>query len=250
MLHLICILSLRELKQRYHQRYLKTAWAVINPLFQLCLFTLVFSKIVRFDSEGAPYVLFVFSALLPWVFFSSCLSSSCYSLTSNRNLITRLYFPRIAIPLSVLLTHLIDFAIAAALLLVFLTLNGFPLDAPFLALLPIFLLQLLFTAGIVLFVSIGNAYLRDVGSALPMLTQAWLFASPIVYSAHAVPERFRSVYFLNPMAVIIDSYRRVLLHGQTPDTPSFTTALVISLVILATGYLLFKTLEPDLADVV
>ena len=250
MLYLIWILSLKDLKQRYHERYLKATWAFINPLFQLALFTLVFSRIARFHSEGASYPLFALSALIPWVFFSSCLSSSCYSLTSNRSLITRLHFPRIAIPLSVLVTHLIDFVIAAAMFCVFLALQWPASVPPVFSLLPVFALQLVFTAAIALVLSISNAYFRDVGSALPMITQSWLFVSPVVYSAGAVPEKWRALYFLNPMAVVIDSYRRVLLHSQTPDARLFGTALLVSLSIFILAWLLFKKLETNLADVI
>ena len=247
---LITALALKEIKQRYKQRYLRFGWAVINPIFTMIIFTLIFSRVAKLPSEGVAYSVFNFTALIFWSFFAACLTFSCNSLVSNYNLITRLKFPRITIPISSILASFLDFAIASALLVILLTFYQLRVGINIIYLIPVFLVQLLFTLGMVFILSISNAYLRDIQSSLPIIIQAWMLASPVGYSLSMVGEKFRFFYLLNPMAGILDSYRKILIHNIAPNFSYLAISGLVSLITFVFGYWFFKKLERNLADII
>lgn len=228
---------------------MRAAWLVINPIFVTVIFTVVFSKIARLPSEGVPYPLFSFTGLIFWIAFSSTLSYSCVSLRGNRHLINRLKFDRVALPVSAVLTKLVDLAIYIAALIALLIIYGRGPSVALVYFLPIFLVQLLLTFGLSFILSIANAYVRDTSNAFPIILQAWMLCSPVVYSIDAIDARVRPLYMLNPMAGIIESYKRILLHQQSPNPRHLLTAFVVSLVIFLAGLFIFKKFERNLDDV-
>ena len=246
----VAALALKEIKQRYKQRYLRIAWALINPLFSMIVFTLIFSRVAKLPSEGVAYPIFNFTALVPWSFFAVSLSFSCRSLTLNYNLITRLEFPRITIPISAILASLLDFALASILLAILFSIYHIGIGINIIYLIPVFLIQLLFTAGVAFILSICNAYLRDIQAALPIIIQSWMLASPVGYSLNMVGEKLRFFYLLNPMAAILDSYRKILIHNMPPNFSYLAIATSVSLIVFIFGYCLFKKLERNLADII
>lgn len=249
MLHEIWALSKKDIKQRYHQRYLRMAWAVLNPVIYTLILTLIFTRVARIGSEGLPYPLFVYCGLFPWIFASSCLTAACSSLIANRNLVTRLKITRIAIPLSCALTAAVDFLISILILSVALFYYQIHPDPwALLWIPPIFAVQILFVIGLGLFLSAANAYIRDVTNALPVLLQAGFILSPVFYSARELRDKWEFFYWLNPMAVVIDSYRKIMLHGMRPEIPDILVAFTISTVVFIAGALCFDKLERHMAD--
>ncbi len=247
---LVTALALKEIKQRYKQKYLRFGWTIISPIFTLLVFTLIFSRVAKLPSEGVPYPIFNFTALVPWAFFAICLNFGCKSLVINCNLITRLEFPRITIPISSILACFLDFVIALILLAFLFTIYHIDIGINVIYLIPVFLIQILFTLGVVFTLSICNAYLRDIQSSLSVIIQAWMLISPVGYSLNMVGEKLRFFYLLNPMAGILDSYRKILIHNRPPEFSYLLISFSISLVVFIFGYWLFKKLEPNLADIV
>ena len=247
---LICALALKDIRQRYKQRYLRAAWSVINPIFTMIIFMIIFSRVAKLPSEGVPYPVFNFTVLVPWSFFAACLSLSCSSLAANHHLITKVKFPRITIPLSSILASFLDFAIAILLLIILFIIYRVRVGISIIYLLPVLLIQLLFTMGMAFILSICNAYLRDVQSALPKIIQVWMLASPVGYSLNMVGEKYRFFYLLNPMAGILDSYRKILIHNRAPNFSYLAISAFVSLIVFIFGYWLFKKLERDLADII
>ena len=247
---LIAALGLKELKQRYKQRYLRAAWAVIGPIFSMIVFTVIFSRVAKLPSEGVPYPVFNFTALVPWSFFAACLGFSCRSLVMNYNLITRLKFPRITIPISSILASSLDFAVAVVLLAILFIIYHISVGINIIYLIPILLIQLLFTLGMAFILSISNAYLRDIQSALGIVIQGWMLISPVGYSLNMVGEKYRFFYLLNPMAGILDSYRKVLIHNVAPNFSYLAISFFVSLIVFILGYWFFKRLERNLADII
>ncbi len=247
---LIIAFGLVNLKQRYKQRYLRAAWAVINPLLTMAVFTVVFSKVAGIQSEGAPYPLFAFTAIVPWIFFSSSVGFAVNCLNSNFNLITRINFPKITVPLGSILATLFDFMVSSALLAAAFALYGYPVGINALYVIPVFAVHMIFTIGVCLIVSILNAYFRDIQSAMPILLQVWMLASPVGYPVGMVDKSLMPYYFLNPMSGILDGYRKALLHNQAPDPFSITIAAVISVAVFVAGYYIFKASEKNIADII
>ena len=221
---LIVNFTLREIKAKYKQAFLGVTWALIQPIVLMAMLTVVFSYFVRIPSDGLPYPLFLFAALLPWQFFSSALNRGTGSLVNQSALITKIYFPRESLVLASLVAALVDFAITA---LVFAALLVYYQVAPTLTWLwvvPVFLIQTILSLGLMLYLAPLNAIYRDVGQAIPLAIQVWMYATPIMYPASIVPENIRPYYFLNPMAVFIESYRGAMLRDQTPNLPSLASA--------------------------
>lgn len=250
MLAIILALSVKELKKRYHETYLRTAWLAINPIIMMSIFNVVFSKIVRVSSEGAPYSLFVLTALVPWTFFASSIYRTCLSLTANRNLIIRLGFPRMAIPLAVILANFCEFAFTGVVFFLLLLIYHVPLGVWFVYLIPLLLIQLLLTVGIGFIVSIVNAYAQDTTHAMPVFLQAWMLASPIAYPLGTVHQQILPIYLLNPMAEIVDGYRKIILHQQSPELFYLKISFLLSLIIFLSGFFIFKKFERNLADII
>ena len=252
---LIFFLVWRDLKVRYKQTLLGAAWAVIQPVLQMVVFSLLFGGLAGLSSEGVPYPIFNFTALLPWGLFSKALNDAGRSLVSNRNMITKVYFPRLAIPLASVLSGVVDFMIAFVVLIGmivyyhFLPGSGYQFvwSPALLALLPLLLLALVSALGVSLWLSALNVLYRDVGYVLPFLTQIWFFITPIVYASSAVDERLRLLYALNPMTGVIEGFRWALLGTPAPGGMVWLSVLV-SFVVLVSGLFYFRRFERSFAD--
>jgi len=248
---LLWLLTQREIKVRYKQSALGVAWAVLQPFSLMVVFTVFFSWFARMQSDGIPYPLFSYAALLPWTFFSTSLSFAIPSLIANSHIITKIYFPREVVPLASVMAAFLDFLIASA---VFVALLAFYRVAPTWNLLyvaPIVAIQILFTVGVSLLLSAFTVLYRDVRHTLPLVIQIWMFVTPILYPASVVPERWRGWYFsLNPMAAIIDGYRRAVIQGISPQLKYLLLAAAVSALLVFAGYKYFKHLERDFADIV
>lgn len=242
--------TVREIRVRYKQSFLGVAWAILQPLSLMLIYTIVFSFFIRIPSDGIPYPLFSYTALLPWTFFAACLSFGVPSLINNTNLITKVYFPREVFPLASIGASFIDFLVASFLFIGLLIYYHAPLGHHLIWLPVILGGQILLSAGVVLFASAVNVFYRDVRFVIPLVIQLWLYASPVIYPVSVVPEHIRIGYMLNPMAGIIDSYRAVLLQGQMPNMQYLGIALAISGLVFVAGYSFFKRVEMNFADVI
>lgn len=246
---LLYFLTWREIKVRYKQTALGFAWAIIQPLFMMLVFTLFFGILARVPSNGVPYPLFAYTALLPWTLFSEGIARSSMSLVQDANLVQKVYFPRLIMPLSSILSPVIDFGIALIILIGMMFYYGY-IPTVNVLWLPVFILLAMVTAlGVGLWLSAINVRYRDVRYVIPFLTQLWLFASPVVYSASLVPERFRALYGINPMAGVIEGFRWVLL-GTEPPSSMLLVSVVVVLVVLVSGAFYFRRSEKTFADVV
>ena len=246
---LLYFLVWRDLKVRYKQMAIGAGWAVIQPLLTMLLFTAVFSGMAKIPSNGVPYPIFAYAALLPWTYFSQAVARSGNSLVNNSNLITKVYFPRLIIPISAVLSPLLDFAVAFMLLLGLLVWYQIPPTWGWLAL-PLFLLLCLATAlAISLWLSALCVKYRDVGIVIPFLLQIWLFASPVAYPVSMVPAEWRLLYSLNPMAGVIEGFRWALFGTDSPDFAVMTVSSAAVLILLLTGAVYFRRTEQTFADV-
>lgn len=244
------MLIIRDIKLRYKQTFLGVAWVVLQPLITALLFTVIFGRVMKVPSEGLPYVVFAFCGLVPWIFFSQALQRASLCLVADTRLITKTYFPRLFIPLSATFGVVIDYLIALSLFFVLMSYHGIPLS-PNLYFLPVCMVVLfLFSSGINILLSATNVFFRDFKHILPFLVQLWMYASPLVYSGNMVPEKYRLIYSLNPMAGIIDAFRWTLLG--IPHFPyfSFNCAVISSVLMMAVGILVFKKVEHHFADTI
>lgn len=240
----------RDIKVRYKQTAIGAAWAVIQPFMTMVVFSLFFGKLAKMDSHGLPYPIFYYSALLPWMYFATALQNATNVVVEQQQVITKVYFPRLVLPLSAVVGGLLDFAIA---FVVFLGMMAYYRIMPGLALLlfPCFLLLAVATAlGVGLWLSALNAIYRDVRYVIPFVVQFWLFASPVAYPSSLIPERWRWLYGLNPMAGVIEGFRWALTgHGQPPNILlGVSTGMVLLLV--GGGLAYFHRMEGTVADVV
>lgn len=242
--------TLREIGVRYKQSFLGATWAILQPLAMMLMFTAVFSFLARVPTDGIPYPVFSYAAVLPWTFFSSSVSFGVPSLVNNLNLVTKIYFPREILPMGAIGACFFDFLIASTIFLPMLLLYRIPLSWA-LAWLPVLLvLQMVLTLGVVLLGSAIIVLYRDVRFIVPLALQLWMFASPIIYPVSLVPERFRPFYVLNPMAGLIDAYRQVIVYGQPPALGYLGLSAVGALVLFAIGLVTFRRLEKSFADVI
>ena len=247
---LLYFLIWRDVKVRYKQTAIGAAWAIIQPLMTMIIFTMVFGKFANMPSDGLPYPIFTFAALLPWTYFSKALSQSVSSVVADANLITKVYFPRLLLPLAAVVGGLIDFAIAFVFLLGMMAWYGLAPHSGIL-LLPFFVLLTMLTAlSVSVWLSVINVRYRDVGQAIPFLVQIWLFASPVAYPASVVPENWRFLYDLNPLAGIIEGFRWALLGSQNPPIVNLLSTTAVVLALLYGGIVFFKRMEKTFADVV
>jgi len=247
---LLYTLSVHRLKVRYKQSVLGPAWAVLQPVLLMILFTVVFSRIVRLPSEGVPYALFAYSALLPWTFFSSSLSSATNSLVSHFSLVTKVYFPREILPLTYVIAGLIDFLVASVVLGGLLVYYRVPLTVHALVAIPTIVVLTVFTVAASFILSAIQVRYRDVGVAMPLVLQLWMFVTPIVYPLSVVPTRWRGLYELNPLVGIIDGLRRVIVQGAPPDFHALGISAAISVILLPIAFIYFKRVEATVADVI
>ncbi|NGX39160.1 MAG: Teichoic acid translocation permease protein TagG [Chlamydiae bacterium] len=244
------MLIVRDIKLRYKQTFLGVAWVVLQPLLTALLFTVVFGRMIKVPSDGLPYALFAFCGLVPWLLFSQSLQRASNSLVGDMRLITKVYFPRIYIPLSATFGVVIDFLIALALLFLLMGFYGQPIS-PHIFFLPVATLVLFaFSSGINLLFSSFNVYYRDFKHMVPFLVQLWMYASPLVYSGTMIPERFRLLYSLNPVAGIIDAFRWSILGTTAFPYFSFSVATIAATVLLGGGILVFRKIEHSFADII
>jgi len=247
---LLFFLVWRDIKVRYKQTFIGAGWAIFQPAMTMVIFTLVFGKMVKIPSDGLPYAVFAYTGLLPWTYFSQALSRSGTGLVSNAHLITKVYFPRLIIPLSDVITPAVDFVFAFLLLLGLIAWYGIAPSWGLLAL-PLFLFMAMITAlAAGLWLSPLNVRYRDIGHTIPFLTQFWMFASPVVYPVSLVPESWRFVYSLNPMVGVIEGFRWGLLGKENPDFTVMLISTVAVLLLFIGGLVFFKRMERNFADII
>ncbi len=243
------IFALRDIKLRYRQTALGVIWVILQPLAASLIFAVIFGVLAHLPSSGSPYLLFVFAAMLPWNLFSGGVQRAGNSLISDARLITKVYFPRELIPLASAAAVVLDFAVAGVVMLVLMVLYNSTFSPTLLAVVPLLLLAVAITVGASLFFSALNVYYRDFSYALPFLLQIWLYATPVVYASSLVPERWRPLFGLNPMAGVIDGFRWAFLGGAFPLL-SVVEATVIGLLMLLAGAYVFERVERSFADVI
>lgn len=240
----------RDIKIRYKQTVLGAAWAIIQPLFTMVIFSLFFGRLAKIPSESIPYPLFAFAALVPWNFFANGVTFSSTSLVTSSDLLKKVYFPRLSIPISKVLSGGVDFLLAFAVLLVMMIYYGFKPTAHIIWL-PFFLLLALATCmGVSLWLSAMHVQFRDVQYAIPFLIQAWLFATPIAYPSTLLSEPWRTLYGVNPMVGVVEGFRWSLLGTDMEPGPIVLVSSVIAIVLLVSGTIYFRRLERSFADIV
>jgi len=247
---LIYFLTWRDIKVRYKQTAIGIVWAVLQPIAMMAVFTLFFGKLAKLPSDGVPYPVFTFCALLPWQVFSRSISDSANSLVTDQRLISRVYFPRIIVPTASIVGSLMDFLISFSLFLIVMAWYGI---APTLnvVFLPVFLLLMMMTAlGMGYWLSALNIEYRDVVYALPFISQIWMFLSPVVYSSSLVPAKYRLLYGLNPMAGVIDGFRWALLGVGPGPSPMLLASGCISVALFVSGIFWFRGRERTFADAI
>ncbi|GIW64571.1 MAG: transport permease protein [Patescibacteria group bacterium] len=243
-------LAYREINQRYKQSILGYAWVILNPLFQLLVLSFVFSTIFRVSSYNVPYIIFLIIGLLPWNFFTQSLSSSANALVSNASLITKIYFPREILIYATIIAKAVDFFYSVLIAIFFFIFYKISVNLAILWVIPIFIIQLFFTAGLSLIISSFNLFYRDIQYLLNLIIQIWFYLTPIIYPVEQFPEKYRFIFSLNPMSVIINGYRQVILGGKAPNLNSMMVAAVFSIVFFGIAYLIFKKQEGEFADYV
>ncbi len=240
----------REIKIRYKQTAIGVSWVLLQPLIAMLIFTAIFGRMAKMPSDGIWYPAFLLTALLPWAYFSQAIARSGTSLVASANLVTKVYFPRMLLPLSMVVSPLIDFALSMGLLFGLLVYAGIPLTWKVLTL-PAFVLVAMLTAtGVGLFVSATNVKYRDVGHAIPFVVQIWMFVSPIVYPVSLVPDRWKLLYGLNPMVGVIEGFRWALLGKSAPDPFMMGGSIVMVLAVLIAGVVYFRQMEREFADII
>ena len=247
---LLYTLSLFRLSVRYKQSALGWMWAALQPIALMGIYTIIFTRVTTITTGGVPYPVFVFSALLPWIFFSSSISSAVNGLVLHPNLLTKMYFPREIIPLSYMAASLADFCIASIILGGLMVHYKVPLTWHLLYAIPIVVILAGFAAAIALFFSAVQVRFRDVGLAMPFLLQVWMFTVPVVYSLQSVPQRFRSLYLLDPVAGLIEGFRLVVIRGTAPDFRTLALCGAVTMMSLPLAYAFFKSSEATMADLI
>ena len=247
---LVYFLIWRDIKVRYKQTLLGASWAIIQPLFTMLIFSLFFGRLARVPSDNLPYPVFSYTALVPWTLFATGLTMSANSLVGSQELLKKVYFPRLAIPLAPVLGGLVDFGIAFVVLLGLMAYYGIFPGIAVLAVIPLLLLTLVTALGVGLWLSALNVQYRDVRYTLPFLVQAWLFATPIAYPSSMLDAPWRTVYALNPMVGVVEGFRWALLGADTAPGPMILVSALTSLAILAGGALYFRRMERTFADIV
>jgi lipopolysaccharide transport system permease protein len=247
---LLYFLTWRDIKVRYKQTVLGIGWAIIQPLMTMVVFSLFFGKLGKIPSDGIPYPIFSFAALVPWTFFANGLSQSSNSLVGSSNLIKKVYFPRLAIPIATILSETVDFALAFIVLLGMMFYFGIAPTANAFYL-PLFLLLALVTSlGVGLWLSAMNVQFRDVRYLIPFITQFWMFSTPIVYPSSLLPQPWRTIYGINPMVGVVEGFRWALLGTNTPPGPMIIASATVALLLLLSGAFYFRRMEKTFADVV
>ena len=247
---LLGMLAWRDATVRYKQSVVGIGWAVLQPIMTMIIFTVIFGKFAKLPSDGVPYPIFTYCALLPWNYFARSLGDSSDSLVGSSHLITKVYFPRLILPISKVFAGLIDFAIAFVILLAMMILYGIS-PTKGLLLLPIFILMAMITAlGVGIWFTALNVMYRDVKFVVPFLIQFWMYASPVAYSTSLVPEQWQWLYSLNPMVGVIVGFRWALLGKAAPDILVLLVPVIVTILILISGLYFFKRMEKMFADII
>jgi lipopolysaccharide transport system permease protein len=247
---LLYTLSAHRISVRYKQTLLGLSWAILQPVSMTLIFTVVFSFIAKMPSEGAPYPVFVYTALLAWSFFSSSLINATGSLVSHSQLVNKVYFPREILPLTYVVAALFDFIIASVVMAGLMLYYDVKLTVNVLYAIPIIILLAVFVTSMAFLFSATQVRFRDIGVAMPLLVQLWMFATPVIYPLSSVPIRLRSFYDLNPMVGIIHGFRQTVLQGMSPDFKLLSTSALATVIFLPLSYLYFKRVEATVADVI
>ena len=243
-------LTMREIKQRYKQSVLGYAWVILNPFFQMLVMAFVFSIIMRIPNLGVPYPIFLYAGLLPWTLFSNSLNSAVNALVGNAGLITKIYFPREIFVISTIMAKMVDFALSLTIFVVFMIYFKITITWNILWVIPIFAIQQLFTYGLSLFLAAANLFYRDIQYLLSLILLIWMYLTPVIYATEFFPAKYQWIFKLNPMAVIINAYREVILAQGSPNLQSLGIALGLSVILLSLTYKFFKKAEGVFADIV
>jgi len=247
---LLYFLTWRDIKVRYKQTALGAAWAILQPLMTMAVFTIFFGRIAKIPSDGAPYPIFFYAALLPWTYFANAVSLSSNSLVASSNMIQKVYFPRLLVPIGGTIAGLVDYLIALSILVVMMVYYHI-VPGPQLLLLPLLMvLSFLAAAGAGLWLSALNVQFRDVKYTVPFLVQVWLFLTPVIYPTSALPARYRWLLALNPMTGVVEGHRAIILHSRPLDWFLLLLSLAVALVLFAGGAMYFKRMERTFADVI
>jgi len=248
---LVYFMTWRNLKVRYKQSLLGVGWAILQPFLTMVVFSIFFGNLAGVPSDGVPYPIFTYTALIPWTLFSKALQDASHSLVQSSHMITKVYFPRIILPTASVLAGVVDFAIAFVILIGMMFFYGYPLKVEALTL-PLFLLLAMVTAlGVSLWFSALNVLYRDIGYVTPFIAQFWMFITPIAYPASLVPEKWRWLYALNPMTGVVEGFRWALL-GSTQGSPAtvLSISIPVAIFILVSGLIYFRRMERLFADMV
>lgn len=247
---LLYFLVWRDIKVRYKQTALGAAWAIIQPVFTMIVFSIVFGRLGKIPSDGIPYPIFTLAALVPWTFFSQGLSQASNSLVGSAHLIKKVYFPRLSVPIAAVTSGLIDLALAFVVLLGMMVYYGILPTIHVVWLPPLLLLTVVTSLGVSLWLSALNVQFRDVRHVLPFLTQLWLFATPIAYPSSLLPEPWKMLYSINPMVGVVEGFRWALLGADSAPGPMIIVSALAALAILVSGTFYFRRLEKTFADVI
>jgi homopolymeric O-antigen transport system permease protein len=247
---LLMNLTKREVRGRYSQSFFGVAWAIAQPLATMAVFTLVFSRLAKMPSMGAPYPLFAFAALVPWFFFMNSVSSGTLSLITYRNIVTKTYFPREIIPLAQVCSRFIDFFAAAALYAILMTAYGVHVGVWGLMAPVFFVLLILFTVGLTFATSAVNVFYRDVNPVVQIALQLWLYLTPVAYPLALVPSRFRPLFVLNPLSAIVEGFRASVVFNRPPDWALTGVAAAMIVAVFASAFYMFKRMDKYFADVI
>ncbi len=240
----------RDVKNRYKQSVLGIGWAVLQPLLTMLVFWVIFSRFARVPSDGLPYPLFAFIGLLPWTYFSQAVARSSGGLVGNANLIGKVYFPRLIIPIAAAITPAIDFAVAFVVLISLMAWYGIVPGLAVLALPALILVAFAAALGIGIWLSALHVKYRDVAHLVPFVIQIWMYASPVIYPMTLVPERWRPLYSLNPMVGVIEGFRWALTGGNFPDPVATAVSIAVVAIVLISGLVYFRRTEREFADVI
>ena len=247
---LLYFLIWRDVKVRYKQTLLGVGWAVIQPFFTMVVFSLFFGKLARMPSDGVPYPIFTFTALVPWTFFANGLNQASNSLVGSANLITKVYFPRLAIPIAAVLVGVVDFIFAFIILIAMMLYFGIVPTVNICWLPLLLVLVSVISLGVSLWFSAFNVKYRDVRYVIPFLTQFWLFATPIAYPSSLLSQPWRTLYGINPMVGVVEGFRWALLGAKTAPGPILIVSSAVALLVLISGAFYFRSTEKNFADIV
>ncbi len=242
-------MTIRHLRGQYKQSILGYAWAILNPLSLMLTLSFVFSVLLRvFDTGGVPYPLFLLTGLLPWIFFSTAVSSATDSVTGGASLVTKVYFPREVLPTAAVLTKIVDLGFGLIILIALMAYLGYPPEWTIIWVPVLFAIHLLFVLGMAFPLAALNLFFHDVRYLVGVVLTLWFYLTPVIYPVDIVPERYNIVFDLNPNWLFINAYRRVILHGVSPGVDRLLLGLGVALLTFLVGYYLFKRMEPRFAD--